>query len=45
MTAALIRNPLLGNFTVNTDKEVIEPVLAQIAQRYAEYARSGSDVW
>jgi hypothetical protein len=45
MTASLIRNPLLGNFTVSTDKEVIKPVLARIAKRYADYASSGSDAW
>ena len=45
MTASLIRNPISGNFTVDTDRDVIKPVLTQIAQRYAEYAASGSTSW
>ena len=45
MTSNLLRNPLEGNYTVDSDREVVEPVLVRIAQRYAEYASSGSDAW
>jgi hypothetical protein len=45
MTSTLIRDPLAGNFTVEADKKIIKPVLVKIAQRYAEYAASGSDEW
>jgi hypothetical protein len=44
-SADLLRNPLEGQFTCDADREVIEPVLATIAARYAEYAASGSDAW
>ena len=45
MREDLLRDPLGGNYTDETDKTVIKPVLERVAERYAEYARSGSDAW
>ena len=45
LTAKMLRNPLDGNYTVETDREAVVPVLKLIAERFAEYARSGSDAW
>ena len=45
LTASSLRDPLRGNFTVDADKEKIEPVIAAIAARFDEYERSGSDAW
>ena len=41
----MLRDPDHGQFTDASDKAVIKPVIAVIAHRYAEYARSGSDAW
>ena len=41
----LLRDPTRGNFTDPADADVVRPVLTLIANRYAEYARSGSDAW
>ena len=45
LTAKMLRNPLDGNYTVEADREAVVPVLTLIAERFAEYARSGSDAW
>ena len=45
LTAKMLRNPLDGNYTVEDDREAVVPVLKLIAERFAEYARSGSDAW
>ncbi len=45
ITPALLRNPMDGNFTVDSDRDSILPVLEILAQRFAEYAASGSDAW
>ena len=45
ITADLLRDPLAGNYTVDNDRDTILPVLKVIAERYAEYAASGSDAW
>ena len=41
----LLRDPMEGEFTVSSDRETCRPVLKLIAQRFAEYAASGSDAW
>ena len=38
LTSDLLKNPIVGNFTVDSDRDVIVPVLELIAQRFAEYA-------
>ena len=43
--AAFLSDPRLGNFSNVLDIDRIEPVLCEVAKRYAEYAASGSDVW
>ena len=45
ISSHFIQDPLAGQFTVDADKEVIKPILVKIANRYAEYAASGSDEW
>ena len=35
-TTNLLRNPLDGHFTVESDRSVIEPVLVKCAERFAE---------
>ncbi|KAJ8605842.1 hypothetical protein CTAYLR_000515 [Chrysophaeum taylorii] len=45
VTSACVRDPRKGQFSIPGDKTAIEPVLAAIALRFAEYARSGSDAW
>ncbi|KAH8094224.1 hypothetical protein JL720_4217 [Aureococcus anophagefferens] len=43
LSPELLRDPTRGNFTDPADADVVRPVLRLIADRYAEYARSGSD--
>ena len=45
LSPELLRDPTRGNFTDPADADVVRPVLRLIADRYAEYARSGSDAW
>ncbi|KAH8066519.1 hypothetical protein JL722_966 [Aureococcus anophagefferens] len=44
LSPELLRDPTRGNFTDPADADVVRPVLRLIADRYAEYARSGSGV-
>ena len=45
LTSDMLNDPLQGQFTVDHDREVIYPVVVAIADRFAEYVASGSDVW
>ena len=45
LTSNMLRNPIDGNFTVDSDRATVVPVLKLIAERFAEYAQSGSDAW